>query len=198
MSKSLPPNPNLEYDKKQAKALLKAYHAGDAEALERVRSSHPRLENVPERSIPPGEFKLSDAQLVIAREYGFSSWPRLKHHIDIARAGLDKTFDQFASAVSRSDTDQARQLLEATPALAKRINDPVIGFDAPPLLVAAGCNNRELVDVLIWKAALNLKSPSGFLTQLKHRVTGTLQSCGLFVSSGHRFEKPCGRHQKRL
>src|SRR5688500_12839946 len=73
MPNQLPPNPNLEYEKKQAKALSKAYKAGDTAAAERVRASHPRLQNVPAKTIPPEQFRLSDAQLVIAREYGFSS-----------------------------------------------------------------------------------------------------------------------------
>lgn len=148
MSKALPPNPNLEFDKKQAKALLKAYRAGDAAAVERVHAFHPRLENVPETSIPADEFKLSDAQLVIAREYGFSSWPHLKHEIETRRAGLTEIFSQFAQAVRHGDKSRVRELLETAPALAERINDPVIDFDAPAVVVAAGCS-REVVDVLL-------------------------------------------------
>jgi len=159
MSKQLPLNPSLEYDKKQSKALLKAYQAGDADALARVRESHPRLQNVPERTIPLEEFKLSDAQLVIAREYGFSSWSQLKHQIEIVKAGLEQSFSRFADAVSLGDGVQVRKLLEAAPALAKRINDPVIGFDAPAIVVAAGCGNQELIDVLLeYGADVNAKS----------------------------------------
>ncbi len=149
MSKALPPNPNLEYDKKQAKALLKAYRAGDAEAIKRVHASHPRLENIPDATIPPDEFKLSDAQLVIAREYGFSSWPRLKHEIETRRDGLDEQFRQFIHAVKQEDTARVRDLLKTTPALKTHINDPVIDFDSPALAIAAGRNNRVLVDTLL-------------------------------------------------
>jgi hypothetical protein len=65
----LPARPNLEYERKQAKRLLRACRAGDAEALARLR----------ERGISSsvGELLLADAQLTIAREYGFTSWPRL-------------------------------------------------------------------------------------------------------------------------
>jgi hypothetical protein len=70
MYKQLPPNPNLEYDKKQAKTLLKAYRTQEPEALKRVKSFHPRLQHSFEQHIPSKEFTLSDAQLVIAREYG--------------------------------------------------------------------------------------------------------------------------------
>lgn len=148
MAKALPPNPNLEYDKKQAKALFKAYRAGDAAAIERVRASHPRLQNAPETSIPPEEFKLSDAQLVIAREYGLLSWPRLKHEIEAHHAGLTEAFGQFAQAVKRGDTSHVRELLETSPALAAHINDPVIDFDAPAVVIAAGCST-DVLDVLL-------------------------------------------------
>src|SRR5689334_9115648 len=146
MTKSLPAHPNLDYDRKQAKALLKAFQAGDADAIGRVQASHPRLENVPDKTILPDEFKLSDAQLVIAREYGFSSWPKLKHHIETVQLGLDKTFEQFADAVEHENIAQVRALLHATPALANRINDPVMSFDAPAIVIAASRNNRELID----------------------------------------------------
>jgi ankyrin repeat protein len=158
MPNQLPPNPNLEYEKKQAKALSKAYKAGDTAAAERVRASHPRLQNVPAKTIPPEQFKLSDAQLVIAREYGFSSWPRLKHHIDTLRDGLTEPFRQFTVAVQQGNAARVRELLAATPALVQRIDDPVIDFDAPAVVIAAG-RSRELLDVLLEHGAdINAKS----------------------------------------
>jgi hypothetical protein len=58
MSRVLPPRPNLEYLKKQAKELL-------AERL----PSEPA-------------WALSDAQHALAREYGFPSWPKLRAHVE--------------------------------------------------------------------------------------------------------------------
>jgi hypothetical protein len=69
----LPANPSLEYERKEAKALLRQLHAGDPNGLSRVRSAHP----VALRDRPPAQLRLSDAQHVIAREYGFASWPKL-------------------------------------------------------------------------------------------------------------------------
>jgi ankyrin repeat protein len=158
MTKKLPPNPDLQFDKKQSKALLKAYRAGDTAALERVRASHPRLQNVPERNIPPDEFKLSDAQLVVAREYGFSSWSQLKNQIQTLRDGLHETFGEFSRAVQRGDAKQVADLLKTTPTLAARINDPAIGFDSPAIVIAAG-HSQELVQVLLEHGAdVNAKS----------------------------------------
>jgi hypothetical protein len=74
----LPSAPSLEYERKEAKSLLKQLHAGDADALRRVQSVHP----VALRDRGPDELKLADAQHVIAREYGFTSWPRLVQYFE--------------------------------------------------------------------------------------------------------------------
>ncbi|GAA0991303.1 ankyrin repeat domain-containing protein [Acrocarpospora macrocephala] len=68
----LPDNPSIERLRKQAKTLLQYVKAGVPEALGLVTEFHPR---------PPQTLKLSDAQLVTARMYGFASWPRLQEHI---------------------------------------------------------------------------------------------------------------------
>src|SRR5688500_19717005 len=71
--RQLPSNPSLEYERKEAKALLRQLCVGDIEGVSRVRSAHP----VALRDRSPAELRLSDAQHVIAREYGFASWPKL-------------------------------------------------------------------------------------------------------------------------
>jgi ankyrin repeat protein len=76
----LPASPDLAQQRKRAKGLLRAARAGDAVAIERLRYSHPRLMNAGDADIRAA--KLHDAQWVIAREYGFSSWLKLKQHID--------------------------------------------------------------------------------------------------------------------
>jgi hypothetical protein len=70
----LPLNPTLEHLKRQAKTLLKAYRAGDTEASSRI---HAQLKDFSSSS----RFLLADAQLVIAREYGFPNWAKLKLHV---------------------------------------------------------------------------------------------------------------------
>jgi ankyrin repeat protein len=64
---------SLEQLRKQAKDLLRAHRAGDEAARARVAAHHPR---------PAEPLKLSGAQLVIAREHGFASWPRLRAYVD--------------------------------------------------------------------------------------------------------------------
>ena len=81
MSKQLPPSPNLEQLKKQAKSLLKRQQAADSEALTRIRENHPRWRSLLEEQVAASPFALADAQLVIASEYGFASWSKLQAHV---------------------------------------------------------------------------------------------------------------------
>jgi hypothetical protein len=81
----LPSRPNLEFEHKEAKALLRRMHDGDAEALARARDRHPAID-----AAAPERIKLADAQLVIAREYGFTSWPKLVRYFeDVERLGFN-------------------------------------------------------------------------------------------------------------
>lgn len=80
----LPPRPSLEYERKQAKMLLRQLRAGDPAALARARARH----GAPSLSASV-EITLADAQLVVAREYGFASWPRLVQYFgDVQRQGM--------------------------------------------------------------------------------------------------------------
>lgn len=73
----LPPRPSLEFEHKEAKALLRRLRAGDPDSLARAAARHPHID-----AAGPESIKLSDAQLVIAREYGFTSWPKLVRYFE--------------------------------------------------------------------------------------------------------------------
>ena len=62
-SRSLPPNANLEQQKKQARELLRAALAHDREALRRVGDHHPRLRGRPLQELTGVPLALHDAQL---------------------------------------------------------------------------------------------------------------------------------------
>jgi ankyrin repeat protein len=79
----LPTNPSLEHLRKQAKRLLAEARAGDGEAVALVREYHPHAAEPP-RWAELGFPSLHDAQLALARSYGFASWPKLKHHVERA------------------------------------------------------------------------------------------------------------------
>jgi hypothetical protein len=77
MPRALPPNPDLDQLRNQAKELLKASRARDLPSLLRIEQV------LPDRAATA---RLADAQLVIAREYGFASWPKLKRHVEAIAA----------------------------------------------------------------------------------------------------------------
>jgi hypothetical protein len=72
---------NLEQQKKQVRELLRAIRAGRTNALVRLRSRHLRWANVDD-AIVRQEVALHDAQFVIAREQGFTSWTKLKAYAE--------------------------------------------------------------------------------------------------------------------
>jgi hypothetical protein len=73
----LPSRPNLEFEHKRAKALLRQLRAGDPDALARARVRHSSVD-----ASHPESIALADAQLIAAREYGFTSWPRLVRYFE--------------------------------------------------------------------------------------------------------------------
>ncbi len=87
----LPVPANLENLRKRAKTLLKAARAEARAALEQIG---PYFGN-------PKEISLQQAQLVIARGHGFSSWTRLKRHVEgAADEGGDQVANQFLDLVT--------------------------------------------------------------------------------------------------
>lgn len=89
-TRTLRERPDLDQLKRQAKELLEAFSAGDANAGAEVNAHY--------RDADAAKFALHHAQLVLARRYGFQSWPKLKAHVDTP----SRTFRPCASA-NRSD-----------------------------------------------------------------------------------------------
>lgn len=82
MSKQLPSNANLKHLKGQAKQLLDAHKTGDKDACTRFKKHIPRLAQASPTQVRGAKLTLRDAYLVLAREYGYTSWPKLKHHLE--------------------------------------------------------------------------------------------------------------------
>src|SRR5271156_4793396 len=95
-TRRLPQQPNLEQLRKQAKDLLALYRAGDSAAVAEV--------NLFERAADPAQFALSDAQRVLARAYGYESWPKLKAFVDGA------TIARFAEALKTGNLKQVESM----------------------------------------------------------------------------------------
>ncbi|HKQ75494.1 MAG TPA: ankyrin repeat domain-containing protein [Blastocatellia bacterium] len=101
--RQLPDNPNLRHLKDQARDLLKA----------------------------GGAVSITDAQFKIARLYGFSSWPKLKSHVDSL-----KEVGRLKQAIDADDVDLVKTLMTCNPALHRA---PLGYGKSGPLTWAAEC-----------------------------------------------------------
>ncbi len=82
MTKQLPEKANIEQLKKQSKALLQGLRAKSDEAAFRIIKAHPSFQHKGTKEVEAYPWKIGDAQFVIAREYGFRSWERLKNEVE--------------------------------------------------------------------------------------------------------------------
>jgi len=108
MSRSLPERPDWGQLKKQAKDLLRDVRANLPDALARLAA-------VGESAV--ATFSLHDAQRVLAREYGWPSWPRLKIFVETRGAAV--ALDALIHAALRADTARVTTILEEHPGLAR-------------------------------------------------------------------------------
>jgi hypothetical protein len=139
----LPVRPDLEQLHRQAKELLRAIHAGDANAIAELREHHPE-------SIDPSAAKLADAQLVLARSYRASSWTRLVHAV------------RLADAIWRDDPDTVGALITGNSALIRE--DVLIRTDSnwgPPMTYAANLGRDGIIRLLHSQGARDFESAAG-------------------------------------
>ena len=109
IAKSLPPRPSLDSLRKQAKKLARDIAAGDAAALARARTHLPNVG-------PP--LTQRNAQLVIAREYGFAGWQELTAEVSKRLGeGFEWAVKQAARIIHDNDVERLEELLAEYPAL---------------------------------------------------------------------------------
>ena len=101
----LPARPDLGQLRHQARDLLRAARAGDPAAAGRIQAVSDRM-------------TLAAAQLAVAREYGFASWPRLKAEVEARGTDLAQKVDAFLEASVRDWTGRAARMLAVTPEIA--------------------------------------------------------------------------------
>ena len=85
MPGQLPYKPSVEYLRKRAKALLKGLLSKDPLALKRARRIELFATSGSKEDKKRGSYTLHDAQLIIARELGYSSWNRLRAIVEQKR-----------------------------------------------------------------------------------------------------------------
>jgi ankyrin repeat protein len=141
MSRELPAKPNLEHLKNQAKELLHAFQQGDAAAKERFAALS---------ASPASSPKLADALHVVAREYGFPSWPKLKEHVESLTRVLSPA-QQLTAAIRANDAARTARVLDSYPELKTHLNEPLAdyGGGTTPLLAAVQYGNPATIDLLV-------------------------------------------------
>ena len=92
--------PNLENLKKQAKLILRWHRERHYPVAAQIRGLLPRFRNMPDSEILAANFKLSDAQEIVARQQRFESWQALK-------TGLSTTPRKVKSSPSKSTPSKA-------------------------------------------------------------------------------------------
>jgi hypothetical protein len=108
-SKSLPARPSLESLRKQAKRLARTCAAGDAAAIARARAHLPNVD------LPLTQ---RNAQLVIAREYGYAGWQDLTAEVSKRLGkGLEWAAAQARRIIHDNDVERLKQLVAEYPAL---------------------------------------------------------------------------------
>jgi ankyrin repeat protein len=102
---NLPARPDIDQLRHQARDLLRDARSGDQAAAARIGAVADSM-------------TLAAAQLAVAREYGFASWPRLKAEVDARSSDLAGQVDAFLEASMRDWTGRAARMLAATPQIA--------------------------------------------------------------------------------
>jgi ankyrin repeat protein len=126
-------HPDLEQLKRQAKELLRDFTAAEPAAVAEVHAHY--------RAADATKFALHDAQLVIARSYGFDSWPKLKAYVD----GV--TVRRLADAIRANDIAQVETMLRARPEIADLTMS--YGDEHRPIHFAVMQRSPELVRLLM-------------------------------------------------
>lgn len=118
---TLPARPDLDQLRRQARELLVALRAAEPSALALLIRHHPRHQTLLANQC----LRLADAQLILAREHGFPSWPRLKIHVEHALMDTSARAERLVKLATvevgggnDSAYRQALALLEQEPGLA--------------------------------------------------------------------------------
>ncbi len=127
--------PDIDQLKRQARELLEAYRAQSPDAVIEV-AAH-------QRTATPETFALHDAQFVLARAYGFESWPKLKAAVD----GVTTT--RLHEAVQKSDLGAARALLARRPEIVDLLRGGPSGYEIRALHIAVMQRDVEMTRLLL-------------------------------------------------
>src|SRR5215203_3419215 len=128
-------NPDIDQLKRQARELLEAYRTHSPDAIIEVAAHH--------RTATPETFALHDAQFVLARSYGFESWPKLKAAVE----GV--TTKRLHEAVKKSDLGAVRALLARRPEIVDLLPGGPSGSEIRALHIAVMSRDVEMTRLLL-------------------------------------------------
>jgi ankyrin repeat protein len=137
----LPPGANLRQLRNQAKDLCRACREGEPNSIRRIGQTHPRFFGLTQVEIIAAGIGLADAQLVIARELGFDSWPKLKKHIE----SLSRPARSMHELVTEGNLQAMQEAFARDPESVNQLNESGL----PPLYTAALYRNQEAVEFLL-------------------------------------------------
>jgi len=127
--------PDIDQLRRQARALLEAYRAQSPDAVLEVDAYH--------RTATLDTFALHDAQFVLARSYGFESWPKLK-------AGVEGvTTKRLHEAVKKNDLGAVRALLARRPEIVDLLPGGPSGSEIRALHIAVMARDVEMTRLLL-------------------------------------------------
>jgi hypothetical protein len=139
--KRIPPRPDIDQLKKQAKDLLTLYRRGDPAAMQRFRECLPAARGKEDKDLLAMSLRLHDAQSCLAREHGFPSWADLQLFVHARRALADNpnvVVRRWLAMVYAGDVAGGNNAHR--PAVAERllIENPTLPGDDPYLACAVG------------------------------------------------------------
>ena len=165
--RQLPSRPNIELYKKLAKDVVKAWKQpgtirwqGQDIPIDRyhIALRHPRLEKLSPEEVDQAKFVLADAQFIIAREYGFESWPKFTVGVEEALANQNpyRDFIRVSCAPLDGTSHQAGDLREANEILAEFPN-----LATKDIFVAAIVGDYQTVTAFLSANPKNAKRKGG-------------------------------------
>lgn len=170
----LPANPHLDHLRREARDLLRAARAGDVAAAGRIAAVSDRL-------------ILASAQLAVARDYGFESWPALKVEVEARTQDLATFAAQFCRESVRGYHDKALRMLAARPELVGyNLATQIVLGEADPVRKALSADPSLVsrVDPDTGWTALNAVSASRWHMLDPARAPGLLAIARMLLDAG--------------
>jgi hypothetical protein len=200
----LPFRAPIDQYQQQAVDLFEAYHAGDSEALRRIKQYHPRFRDEKIRWLPKkvsdsevraAELTLADAELVVAGFYDFRDWPALVEYVGAVTVDGSPVceFETAVEAVVAGDAATLDRVLRERPELVRARSNRITPHDPPvhraTLLHYVAANgvesHRQKTPANAVQVAKILLNAGAEVDALAGMYGGACTTMSMLVSSSH-------------